>query len=189
MALSQYTNATGAGLGPQMVAYAARFLGVPYVYGGTTPQGFDCSGLVQFVADNFGIKLPRTSQEQALSGVNVPRDQLQPGDLILYNEPGEGPNSHIAIYAGSGQEIEAPKPGESVKVAPVDWAHFASARRVSGAVTGIPVTQASDTTAVPASLTSGITAATGSLVLTVPFIAAGVALLGWGIYRLTGSPQ
>ena len=188
MPLSQYTNATGAGLGAQAVAYAARYLGVPYVYGGTTPQGFDCSGLVQFVYDHLGVNLPRTSQEQALSGVNVPRDQLQPGDLILYNEPGEGPNSHIAIYAGSGQEIEAPRPGESVKVAPVDWAHFASARRVAGAVTGIPTaTAASDTT--PASVTGALTAGTEKLVLTIPFVLAGVALLGWGVYRLTGSPQ
>lgn len=188
MPASTYTNATGDGLGKQAVAYAARFLGVRYVYGGTTPQGFDCSGLVQYVYDRLGVKLPRTSQEQALSGVSVPRDQLQPGDLIFYNEPGEGANSHVAIYAGNGQEIEAPRPGESVKVAPVDWAHYASARRVAGAVTGIPTaTQASATDALslPGTLTKGVE----NTVMTAAFVLGGVALLGWGVYRLTGSPQ
>lgn len=189
MALSQYTNATGDGLGKQIVAYAARFIGVPYVYGGTTPAGFDCSGLVQYVDDKFGIKLPRTSQEQALSGVNVPRNQLQPGDLIFYNEPGEGANSHVAIYAGDGQEIEAPRPGESVKVAPVDWSHFASARRVAGAVTGIPTATPAADTGTQAGATSILTKGVENLVLTVPFVLAGVALLGWGIYRLTGGQQ
>lgn len=187
MPASTYTNATGDGLGKQAVAYAARFLGVRYVYGGTTPQGFDCSGLVQYVYDHLGVKLPRTSQEQALSGVSVPRSQLQPGDLIFYNEPGEGANSHVAIYAGNGQEIEAPRPGESVKVAPVDWAHYASARRVAGAVTGIPTDTASPAAAVTdASATSVLTAGVGTLLTTGAFVLGGVALLGWGVYRLTG---
>lgn len=186
-----YVNSTGQGLGPQAVAYAARYLGVPYVYGGTTPSGFDCSGLIQFVWDHLGVSLPRTSQEQASTGIAVPRDQLQPGDLIFYNEPGEGPNSHVAIYAGGGQEIEAPHTGSVVKYEAVDWTHFASARRVAGAVTGFPtgsngVTQASATTATQAGLTASLGAGVEGLVLTAVFVLGGVALLAWGVVRATG---
>lgn len=187
-----YTNATGDGLGKQALAYAARFLGVPYVYGGESPQGFDCSGLVQYAYDKLGIKLPRTSQEQAKVGLAVPRDELQPGDLLFFNEPGEGANSHVAIYAGGGQEIEAPHPGATVRIAAVDWAHFSGARRVAGAVTGIPGTgtsQASDPTVSTASPADWLTAGVKSLVLQVPFVLAGVALLVWGVSRMAGGQR
>lgn len=128
---STYANSSGYGLAAQAVAYAGRFLGVPYIYGGTTPSGFDCSGLVQYVYEHLGVSLPRTSQEQASAGTPVAPGSLQPGDLIFYNEPGEGPNSHVAIYAGNGSEIEAPRPGENVQVEKIDWTHFAGARRVA----------------------------------------------------------
>lgn len=136
--LSQYTTSTG-GLGAQAVAYAHSLLGIPYLWGGTTTAGFDCSGLVLFVYKHFGVTLPRTSQEQATDRsqlMNVDRNSLQPGDLIFYNEPGEGPNSHVAIYAGGGQQIAAPHSGTVVQVQGVDWAHFASAGRVIGAGSG-----------------------------------------------------
>jgi hypothetical protein len=184
---SAYANSNGYGLGAQAVAYAARYLGVPYVWGGADPHGFDCSGLVQWVYDHLGVSLPRTSQEQASTGVSVAPNELQPGDLIFYNEPGEGPNSHVAIYAGAGQEIEAPRPGESVKWAPVDWAHFAGARRVSGAVTGFPsVTQAGDVQQTSNGLLQGVTTDTRNLVVTAVFVLGGVALLVLGVQRLAG---
>lgn len=186
---SAYANGSGDGLGKQAVAYAARYLGVPYVWGGADPHGFDCSGLVQWTYDHLGVNLPRTSQEQASTGVSVQVSDLQPGDLIFYNEPGEGPNSHVAIYAGAGQEIEAPRPGETVKVGPVDWNHFSGARRVSGAVTGIPTaTDASANSAV--NLTSplqGVSTSASNLVVTAVFVLGGVALLVLGVQRLGSS--
>jgi hypothetical protein len=191
VAASAYTNAQGYGLGAQAVAYAARYLGVPYVWGGATPKGFDCSGLVQWVYDHLGVSLPRTSQEQATTGVSVPISDLQPGDLLFFNEPGEGANSHVAIYAGGGQEIEAPRPGENVRVGPVDWSHFSGARRVAGALTGIPTAvTASDTTSTglltgASSLTSSAT----SLVYVALFVLGGVALGALGVQRLAGGAR
>lgn len=86
-------------------------LGVPYVYGGTTPgSAFDCSGLVQYCHSVAGISLPRTSQAQGGCGVAV--SNPQPGDIVCYG-------SHVGIYIGGGQMIHAPKPGDVVKVAAV----------------------------------------------------------------------
>ena len=87
---------------------AARYVGVPYVYGGTTPDGFDCSGFTSYVYAQLGITLPRTSSDQRYAGVEVPRDQAQPGDLVW--SPG-----HIGIYAGDNMMIDAPRPGKSVQ--------------------------------------------------------------------------
>ena len=86
-------------------------LGVPYVYGGSTPgAGLDCSGLVQYCHSVAGISLPRTSYEQGGCGVAV--SNPQPGDIVCYG-------SHVGIYIGGGQMIHAPKPGDVVKVAAV----------------------------------------------------------------------
>lgn len=196
---SQYANADGYGLGAQTVAYAARFLGIKYLWGGNTPQGFDCSGLVQFVDGHFGIKLPRTSQEQATAGVAVAPNALQPGDLILYNEPGEGPNSHIAIYAGNGQTIDTPHTGATVRYDPVDWSHFAGARRVTGASsTSTPApdgsapagtAQASGASWNPLSLGSSITDTVKSLAVSIPLVLGAVAIIVVGLWKTFDLPK
>lgn len=92
---------------PPILQTAYRYLGVPYVWGGTSPYGFDCSGLVQYVYAQHGIYLPRTSYEQINAGRHVSYSQLKPGDLV--NFPG-----HVGIYIGGGQMIHAPRPGRSV---------------------------------------------------------------------------
>ena len=111
-----------AASGQDIVNYAKQFIGVPYVWGGSSPSGFDCSGLVQYVYKHFGINLPRTTSGQITAGVAVSRNSLQLGDLIF---PSTG---HVAIYVGNGQMIHAPQPGEKVKITSI-YA-FYTARRI-----------------------------------------------------------
>jgi cell wall-associated NlpC family hydrolase len=120
--------------GDQAVAQAEKYLGVPYLWGGTDPaQGLDCSGLVQDVYASLGITLPRTSQQQATAGEAVPSlAQAQPGDLVFY--PGsDGTASspgHVGIYIGNGQMIDAPHAGTGVRIDPVGTP--TAIRRVTG---------------------------------------------------------
>ena len=124
------TGAPGAGglTGDQVVTEARRYLGVPYVWGGTNPdKGLDCSGLVQLVYKNLGVELPRVSYQQATAGTAVTGGlaNAKPGDLLAFNSP----VTHIAIYIGDGKMIEAPRPGRNVQVSDV-YATPTAIRRV-----------------------------------------------------------
>lgn len=105
----------------RVVDIARRFVGVtPYVWGGTTPSGFDCSGLTMYSYRQIGINIPRTSREQYRFGAFIPPDRtdlLQPGDLVFFGRGGD-PNRvhHVGIYAGSGSFIHAPQTGMKVSV-------------------------------------------------------------------------
>jgi cell wall-associated NlpC family hydrolase len=104
------TTGSGQVTGQQIVQDAEQYLGVPYVFGGESTSGMDCSGLVQRVLGDLGISAPRVVQDQAKIGTPVTSlADAQPGDLIV-----EKGNGHIQIYAGDGMIIEAPKPGENV---------------------------------------------------------------------------
>jgi cell wall-associated NlpC family hydrolase len=112
---NQVSNPAGGGLtGAQVVADARKYLGIPYVFGGTNPKtGLDCSGLTQRVYADMGIKLPRTAHEQARVGKAIPSlSQAKPGDLLAFHNPA----THIAIYVGNGMMIAAPHTGDHVKV-------------------------------------------------------------------------
>ena len=96
-----------SGKGGELVAYAKGFLGCRYVYGGTSPKGFDCSGFVKYVYSHFGVSLNRTASAQMSNGVSVSRGELQPGDLVFFNKGSASRASHVGIYIGNGQLIHA----------------------------------------------------------------------------------
>lgn len=97
----------GSGVGTDIANFALQYVGCPYVYGGTSlTNGADCSGFVMTVYKNFGYSLPRTADDQSLAGVEVSRENIQPGDLIFYDY-GTGVVQHVAIYTGNGQMVHA----------------------------------------------------------------------------------
>jgi len=125
--LSNGWPSSSGSVGNDAVDMAARFQGVPYVWGGESPQGFDCSGLVQYVYGKLGVALPRVAADQARSGVPVTKDQLQPGDLVFFGTPVD----HVGIYAGNGKMVVAPHRGDVVKVQDVNFDAVTAMRRVS----------------------------------------------------------
>ena len=117
-------------LGAQAVKVARRYLGVRYVYGGSSPHsGFDCSGLVRYVFGRVGIALPHSSYAQFDLGHRVARGSLRPGDLVFFDGVG-----HVGIYIGGGRFIHAPHTGTRVSVASLaGWysARYDGARRLA----------------------------------------------------------
>ena len=124
---AEYTAVTGGGrLGQKgvdntsnaVVAYAKQFIGTPYVWGGNDlSKGVDCSGFVQQVYKHFGVNLPRISYQQINSGTRVPLKALRPGDLIGWDNSPRNPGAdHVALYAGNGMILEAPRPGIGVRL-------------------------------------------------------------------------
>jgi cell wall-associated NlpC family hydrolase len=99
---------TASHSGSAVLSVASRYLGVPYVWGGTTPRGFDCSGFTKYVYGVLGKELPRTVAQQRAAVRIIPRSQAQPGDLVIFGD------SHIGIYAGGGMMYDAPHRGMSV---------------------------------------------------------------------------
>jgi cell wall-associated NlpC family hydrolase len=105
--------APGAAVGG-ILGTARQYIGVPYVFGGATPAGFDCSGLVMFVYAQHGISLAHSVRSQSASGTVISAAEAQPGDLVVLNDL-----SHDGIYAGNGNILHAPYPGASVREQPI----------------------------------------------------------------------
>jgi peptidoglycan DL-endopeptidase CwlO len=104
-----------------VVGIAMQYLGVPYVWGGSSPSGFDCSGFSMYVYAQLGVSLPHHAASQYNYGVPVSRDQLEPGDLVFFDGLG-----HMGIYIGGGQFIHAPHTGDVVKISSLDDSWYAA---------------------------------------------------------------
>lgn len=126
------SSSSAPSYGDQVVSVAMQYLGTPYVWGGTTPKGFDCSGFTKYVYNKMGITLNRTAAQQLNNGYSV--SNLQPGDLLFYKNTyaGAGAASHVGIYIGNNQFIHAG--GGSVKITSTYHEYYASryigARRI-----------------------------------------------------------
>jgi cell wall-associated NlpC family hydrolase len=150
---------TGGPTGADVVSDARKYLGVPYVFGGTNPKtGLDCSGLVQRVYKDLGISLPRLVRDQMHKGTAVPNlAAAKPGDLLVF-----GGHEHIAIYIGNNKMIAAPEPGDHVKVQSV-YEKPSSIRRIVD-------TPAPTLSGASQSLTAqGVSSGSGAIAKSVPY--------------------
>lgn len=123
-------TSTASASASAITSYALTFLGVPYVWGGTTPSGFDCSGLVQYVYSHFGINLGRTTYTQQYAGTKISVASAQAGDLYFWGSYGSA--YHVAIALGGGQYVMAPAPGQNVMTGSVSSYTPSFAVRVLG---------------------------------------------------------
>ena len=114
-----HSGATASDQRLHLVRVASDQIGVPYRYGGSRPDGFDCSGLVQFTHARAGIRVPRTAREQWRSATRLPRSNLLPGDLLFFSLGTRKPQ-HVGIYEGDGLFIHAPSSGKTVTRASLD---------------------------------------------------------------------
>ncbi len=105
--------------------FALAQIGKPYVYGGSGPDSYDCSGLAQRAWRAAGVRIPRTTQQQARIGAAVTVDRIEPGDLVIFFADA----SHVGLYAGDGKVVVAPHQGTYVTVQPMKWMPIHTVRR------------------------------------------------------------
>lgn len=119
--------------GGYLLAQAQNYIGTPYVFGGYSPEGFDCSGLIYYILDKTGYPCPRTAAGQYSLGHSVSRDDLKSGDLVFFANTYTSGISHVGVYAGGGKFIHAPGEGQSVCYSSLSgyWSdHYHGARRI-----------------------------------------------------------
>jgi cell wall-associated NlpC family hydrolase len=121
--------AVSSARGSSALALAARYVGIPYVYGGTTPSGFDCSGFTQYVFNLLGFSLPRTVDEQLSATTRISRSQAVAGDLVFILSGGV--TTHVGIYAGGNLMYDSPRTGESISLRSI-WTSNVLFGRVTG---------------------------------------------------------
>lgn len=131
---SSGTSYSYSSAGEQIATYALKFVGYPYVYGGTSPSGFDCSGFVQYIYRQFGYSINRTATAQLANGYSVSYSNLAPGDLVFFGSGSSA--SHVGMYIGNGQFVHAANSSSGVKISSLSesWyaARYIGARRIAG---------------------------------------------------------
>lgn len=173
-----------------VIGEASDELGKPYVYGDEGPNGFDCSGLMQYVFAKVGIQLPRTADAQY--HWTKPVTSPAPGDLIFYVD-GTGRATHVTLYIGGGKMIEAPHTGANVEISTVG--NLSGHSRHYGRVPGLGAATAPiiGTVAAAASTVSsgvgGLLGGAQSIVYEALFGLLGLGLIGFGVYKLTASSK
>ena len=114
------SNVLTSSKGADVLAYAMQFVGYPYVYGGSSTSGFDCSGFTQYVYKHFGVTLNRTAAAQSSNGTAVSRSNLQPGDLVMFGSP----INHVGIYVGGGRIVHAANPSRGVTTDTINSGYY-----------------------------------------------------------------
>lgn len=174
----------------QIIAQGEAEIGKPYVYGDEGPNTFDCSGLMQFVFGKFGIKLPRTADEQYKWAKAIASPAA--GDLVFFVD-GSGTAQHVALYIGNGKMLSAPHAGAVVHISGVSnesgrVIHYGRVPGINGALA--PVVAGATTVAnVVSSTTSGLLGGAEQIVLEAIVGGLGLALIGFGIYKLSTGKQ
>ena len=126
------SSSSSTSLGQQIAAFGMQYVGYPYVYGGTSPSGFDCSGFVQYIYRQFGYSINRTATAQLANGYYVSYDSLMPGDLVFFGSGSSA--SHVGMYIGGGEFVHAANSRSGVKISSLSesWyaARYIGARRI-----------------------------------------------------------
>ncbi len=125
-AASQPAVVSASSKGQEVANFAKKFVGYRYVYGGSSPKGFDCSGFTMYVYRQFGISLPHSASSQLGCGKAVSRSQLQPGDLVMFRKGSSKPASHVGVYIGNGKFVHASTPSKGVRIDSLSSSYYAT---------------------------------------------------------------
>lgn len=127
-------NSSSGSIGQQIATYAQSFVGYPYVYGGSSPSGFDCSGFMQYVFGQFGYSINRTATAQLQNGYYVSYDEMQPGDIVYFGYGSSA--SHVGLYIGNGNFVHAQSSATGVVISSLSESYYAGrylcAHRIAG---------------------------------------------------------
>lgn len=117
-------NDSGKGTTINIINTAKKFIGGRYVYGGSSPSGFDCSGFTQYVYKQMGINIPRATGSQSNAGTRVSKSDLQPGDLLIFSNTYKAGPSHAGVYLGNGQFVHAANPSKGIRIDSINSGYY-----------------------------------------------------------------
>lgn len=117
-------NNSGKGTTINIINTAKKFIGGKYVFGGSTPAGFDCSGFTQYVYKQVGVNIPRATTSQATAGTRLSKSELQPGDLLIFSNTYKAGPSHAGIYLGDGQFVHAANPSKGIRLDNINSGYY-----------------------------------------------------------------